>query len=134
MTDLRDGLEHEIRRHRLPSDALERVAEHKRRRQRNRRLASGLVALVVAGAGIGGGLYAVRSTGPGAPGAPPGRTTLSPVAPSPVESPSQPAAPAVSTIPFVSGPIQFVDANRGWMAGAAGEILSTNDGGHAWTA
>ena len=54
MNDLRDQLEHAGDRFRLPPGALQRMHGRRVRRQRNRRVLSGIVAVAVAGAGIWG--------------------------------------------------------------------------------
>lgn len=59
-----------------PEPAMERLALRRDRRRRNRRIASTMVALAVAGGGIGGAVYGMsalvdgRPTAPGAPAAP----------------------------------------------------------------
>jgi photosystem II stability/assembly factor-like uncharacterized protein len=121
MTDnFRDMLESERRRYRMPDGswgALERRRDQKRR---NRRVASGVVALLIAAAGLGGVLVAFRDSGRPKPGE----------SPSPSQTPT--GEPSIGSVASVSGPIQFVDSLHGWMVGANGEILATVDGGGAW--
>jgi len=120
MTDnFRDMLESERRRYRMPDGSFDALERRRDRKRRNRKVASGVVALLIAAAGLGGALVAFRDSGQPKPGVSPGPSQ------SPTTSPVGAAAP-------VSGPIQFVDSLHGWMIGADGEILTTVDGGGAW--
>jgi photosystem II stability/assembly factor-like uncharacterized protein len=128
MGDLRDALERERRRHRMPDGSMEALERRRERRNRNRRVGTAFLALAIAGAGIGAAVVALNGTGEDV--APVGTPTPSITAP--VETPtSGPVAPDAVSVP--SGPIQFIDSLTGWMAGAHGEILATSDGGMTWT-
>ena len=117
MSDYRDLLEQERRRFRMPHGSMQDLERRRDRRRRNRRVASGIVALIIAAAGIGAGLYALRPTG-----------SIKPVvSPTPSVVP-----PGSQTLPAPSGPIQFVDAKTGWAVGPNAEILATVDGGKTW--
>lgn len=83
MPDLHDSLENEARRVRSEPGALGAVLERAGRRRRTRRIASGVLALAVAGGGIGLAYAAFRPTRDLRPGGPlPGPTTS--VSPDPV--------------------------------------------------
>jgi DNA-binding beta-propeller fold protein YncE len=60
MTEFREVLQREAERFDLPPGALDRLHRKQRRRQRNRRMVSGAVALIVA---LGGTLLAIRAFG-----------------------------------------------------------------------
>jgi len=117
----------------MSGDSFQDLEKRRDRKRRNRRLASGLVALVIAAAGVGGGLYAFRPTRSASPvdtpipSVVPTTPTLGPTPTSP-----SPTPPVQELAGQVSGPIQFVDDQRGWMVDADGQILATTDGGHAW--
>jgi photosystem II stability/assembly factor-like uncharacterized protein len=121
MSEFRDLLDQERRRHRMTDGSFRDLERRRDRKRRNRRLGSGFLALVIAGAGIGAGLYAFRPTGSAQPVDSP--------------SPSQTATPPVtgSAVLSPSGPLQFVDDQRGWMIDARGQILATGDAGRTWT-
>lgn len=127
MSEFRDLLERERQRFTFPEGSVTDLERRRERKRRNRRVASALVALIVAAAGVGGGLYAVRMTGTTKP-ANPGPTLTAPASPGPSVTPPIEAVGA----PRISGPIQFVDDQRGWMVDALGQILATRDGGHTW--
>jgi photosystem II stability/assembly factor-like uncharacterized protein len=139
MGDYRDDLRREVERHRLPEGTFERLSKRRDRRRRNRQVGTALLAVVVAAAGSFGLYRAFGGTGePGGEPSitpsfvPPTVTTPGPSEPSP--SPSVTPTPSVRALaPAVSGPIQFVDADHGWMVGADGGIEATGDGGHTWT-
>ncbi len=63
MADLRDLLEMKRRQAVPPPDALEGLATLRRRRHRNRRVAAGLTAILIAAAGIGGTFAALDLSG-----------------------------------------------------------------------
>jgi photosystem II stability/assembly factor-like uncharacterized protein len=132
MSDFKERLEQERRRFAMSGDSFRDLERRRDRMRRNRRLASGLVALVIAAAGVGGGLYAFRSTGSvpvvDSPTPPVGRTTPPP-GPTPT-SPS-PAPPVTEAVSSPSGPVQFIDDQHGWLV-YNGEILTTSDGGASW--
>jgi photosystem II stability/assembly factor-like uncharacterized protein len=118
MSDYRDLLERERRRFRMPHGSMEGLERRRDRKRRNRRIASGIVALVIAAAGLGAGLYALRPAGNDKPV----------VTPTPTVAP-----PSAHRVLAPSGPIQFVDAKTGWAVGPNGEILATVDGGKTWS-
>jgi photosystem II stability/assembly factor-like uncharacterized protein len=118
MSDYRDLLERERRRFRMPHGSMEELERRRDRKRRNRRIASGIVALVIAAAGLGAGFYALRPAGNAKPV----------VTPTPTVAP-----PSAHGLLAPSGPIQFVDAETGWAVGPNGEILATVDGGKTWS-
>jgi hypothetical protein len=61
MPELRDLLERRASRYEPPPDLFDRVLDRRRRRDRNRRVGTALVALAVAAAGIGGLVRAFSS-------------------------------------------------------------------------
>jgi photosystem II stability/assembly factor-like uncharacterized protein len=137
MSDFRNRLEQERRRFAMRGDSFQDLEKRRQRKHRNRRLASGLVALLIAGAGVGGGLYAFRPTsqeklghsptpsvGPSVPSA----------SPSPAETTPSPTPPIENlAAPPVAGAIEFVDDQRGWRVDPEdGRIFATTDGGHTW--
>jgi outer membrane protein assembly factor BamB len=63
MSDVKRALELESERHELAPGLLERVYRHRGRRQLKRRIATGLVALVVTGVGVGGAVVLLRGLG-----------------------------------------------------------------------
>jgi photosystem II stability/assembly factor-like uncharacterized protein len=121
MSDYRELLEQERRKHAMRDGSVEGLERRRNRKRRNGQIVAGIVALLIAAAGIGSGVYAFRSsTGP----KPAGRTptpTPSPASSSDLTAPSRP-----------SGPIQFVDEMHGW-AVIQGHILATSDGGKSWS-
>jgi photosystem II stability/assembly factor-like uncharacterized protein len=132
MSDLRDLLEQERRRFAMPGDPFRELERRRDRKRRNRRIASGLVALVIAVVGVGGGLYAFRTGDSVEPATSPS-ASIGPPAPSPSETGPSPAPPVGNlAVPPVSGPIQFIDAQHGWMVDGEGQILATTDAGHTW--
>jgi photosystem II stability/assembly factor-like uncharacterized protein len=93
-------------------------------------MVAGVLALLIAAAGVGGGLYAFRSASGPKPivGNEPSPTPTPTATPTPTPTPGGgQAGPSA-----VSGPIQFLDDQRGWMVDADGQILATADGGHTW--
>src|SRR5436190_8154130 len=128
MSDFKDRLEEERRRFAMSGDSFQDLERRRDRKRRNRRLASGVVALLIAAAGVGGGLYAFRPTRSASPADSPtasaGPTTLGP-GPTPT-SPS-PAPPVAQAVSVPSGPIQFIDLQHGW-AVFDGQVESTSDG------
>jgi hypothetical protein len=56
MSDIRELLERERRRFDMPDDGFDRLLLRRARQQRRRRREAGIVALVVALVGVGGGL------------------------------------------------------------------------------
>src|SRR5438552_2967973 len=133
MSDFKDRLEQERRRFAMSGDSFQDLERRRDRKRRNRRLASGLVALVIAAAGVGGGLYAFRPTRSASPVDTPTPSVV-PTTPTPGPTPTSPSPtpPVQELAGQVSGPIQFVDDQRGWMVDADGQILATGDGGHTW--
>jgi hypothetical protein len=120
MSDYRDLLERERRRHTMPDGSLEGLQRRRDRKRRNSQIAVGILALLIAAAGVGGGLFALqRSTGP----KPAGQT--------PTPTPTPAAGGQVGPSP-VSGPIQFIDEQQGWMV-FRGRIFVTAEGGRSWT-
>jgi photosystem II stability/assembly factor-like uncharacterized protein len=134
MSDFKERLEQERRRFAMSGDSFQDLERRRDRKRRNRRLASGLVGLLIAAAGVGGGLYAFRSTGSthviDSPTPSVGPTTP---APSPTPTTTQsPVPPVTEGVSLPSGPIQFIDDQHGWMVDSEGQILATSDGGHTW--
>jgi hypothetical protein len=132
MSDFKERLEQERRRFAMSGDSLQDLERRRDRKRRNRRLASGLVGLLIAVAGVGGGLYAFRSTGSAhvvdSATPPVGRTTP---APGPTPTTPSPAPPVTEAVSHPSGPIQFIDDQHGW-AVFNGQLESTSDGGNEW--
>jgi photosystem II stability/assembly factor-like uncharacterized protein len=135
MSDIRDALERERRRHTFPEGTVDDVMRRRDRHQRNRRLGSAVAALAIAVAGIGGGLYAFRSVG-SEPVASPQPTGSRP---SPAPSGSGPTVtpPAGEIMIQPSGPLQFVDDQHGWAVVAtnlfeSGQLFRTMDAGTTW--
>lgn len=136
MPELKELLERERDRLRLPPGSLEALRRRRHRRRRARQLGSGLLALAVAAAGAWGA-YAAFGRGPARPA-----VTL-PTAPTPTASPSvtpSPTPPATTAPPPAgaalpgrpAGPLWFVDEDRGW-AVVAGDVFATDDGGSSWS-
>lgn len=100
--------------------SLRELDRRRNRKRRNRQIVAGVVALVIAAAGVGGGLFALRSSKAPRPG---GQTPT----PTPTVAPGSQAGPSA-----VSGPIQFIDAQHGWMVDGDGQILATANGGQTW--
>jgi photosystem II stability/assembly factor-like uncharacterized protein len=100
--------------------SLEGLERRRNRKRRNGQIVAGVLALLIAAAGVGGGLYAFRTSTGGKPGD--RSPTPSHTAPPGLES----GAPSP-----VSGPLQFIDEQHGWAA-FAGRILATSDGGKTW--
>lgn len=123
MSEFRDLLEQERRRHTMSHGSFEDLYRRRDRKRRNRRIAAGLVALVIAAVGVGGGLYAFRPTG----------STKPAISPSPSTTPPSPAPPVAGlAAPPISGTIEFIDDQQGWMVDGNGQILVTADGGRTW--
>jgi photosystem II stability/assembly factor-like uncharacterized protein len=120
--DFRDRLESERRKYRMTEDSFGALERRRDRKRRNRRVGSGLVALVIAAAGGVGAFAAFRGSGSVNVGQSPTPTSVSPTV-----SPTRPQA-----VMPVSSALQFVDAAHGWMVGSNGEILATTDGGRSW--
>jgi hypothetical protein len=120
--DFRSRLESERRKFRMTEDSFDALERRRDRKRRNRRVASGLVALVIAAAGGVGAFAAFRGSGAIKVGQSPSPTSVSPTV-----SPTPPQA-----VMPVSSALQFVDSEHGWMVGANGEILATTDGGRSW--
>ena len=119
MSDLREALERERRRFRMPEGSGDDLERRRDARRRNARVLSGVVALAVAGVGAVGVFIAFRDTDP------PFRPAISP--PVATESPKR-----TILSPTPSSKLQFLDSNLGWMA-IGRELLVTRDGGRTWT-
>lgn len=121
MSDLKELLERERQRFAMRDGTLEGLERRRNRKRRNGQIVAGVLALLIAAAGVGGGLFALRrSTGP-RPGGQTPTPTARPAPGGPEGAPSQ-----------VSGPIQFVDDMHGW-AVINGRIQATSDGGKTWS-
>jgi photosystem II stability/assembly factor-like uncharacterized protein len=120
MSDHRDQLERERRKHAMRDGTLEGLQRRRDRKHRNAQILAGIVALLIAAAGIGGGLFALR----GAEKVPPAHN--------PTPSPRTVPSPRSAAPSRPSGPIQFVDAEHGWVVDGKGQILATSDGGRTW--
>jgi photosystem II stability/assembly factor-like uncharacterized protein len=136
MSDDRDRLEQERRRFVMGHDSFQDLERRRDRQRRNRRLTSGVVALMIAVVGVGAAVYALRPTDGASPGNPSPSTNPSVSSPGPTPTSPQnttPAPPQADAVAAPSGPIQFVDDVRGWMVDPKdGRILVTTDGGHSW--
>jgi photosystem II stability/assembly factor-like uncharacterized protein len=129
MSDYRDLLEQERRRHAMRDGTVRGLERRRNRKRRNGQIVAGIVALLIAAAGVGGGLYAFRAASGVKPGVNPNPSSSPSVAPTPSETgPVDQGAPPAS----VSGPLQFVDDQHGWMVDGDGQILATVDGGKNW--
>ncbi len=112
MSDLRSMLERERRKFRMGGTPIEDLERRRDTRRRNRRVASGVVAIAVAAVGAFAAFAAFDSAG----------------GPRPGETP-----PMVGKrVPPPSSKLQFVDGKHGWMA-VGHQIVSTSDGGRTWT-
>jgi photosystem II stability/assembly factor-like uncharacterized protein len=119
MSDYRDQLDRERRKFAMRDGTLDGLQRRRDRKRRNGQIMAGIVALLIAAAGIGGGLFALRDAG------------KVPPAHQPTQSPSGPSSgPTAPSRP--SGPIQFVDAEHGWVVDEKGQIRATSDGGRTW--
>src|SRR6266542_499247 len=128
MSDFQDLLEQERRKHSMRDGSIEGLERRRNRKRRDGQILAGVLALLLASAGIGGGLWALRSSTSLKPANSPSPTPCPPGAPCPSPTPGGlPAGPSP-----VSGPIQFVDEDRGWMVDPDGQILATTDGGQTW--
>lgn len=116
----------------MSGDSFQDLERRRDRKRRNRRLASGLVALVIAAAGVGGGLYAFRPTRTASPLESP-TPSVGPSTPAPGPTPTSPspAPPVTQAVSVPSGPVQFIDQQHGWAA-FNGQLESTMDGGTEW--
>jgi photosystem II stability/assembly factor-like uncharacterized protein len=121
MSDYRELLEQERRKHAMRDGSVEGLERRRNRKRRNGQIVAGIVALVIAAAGVGGGLYAFRSSAGPKPAGQTPTPTPSPVPGSEFAAPSRP-----------SGPIQFVDDTHGWAVNK-GRIYATSDGGKRWS-
>jgi len=72
MTDFREDLERKSQRFELDPGALDRLFERRRRKQRDRRIAAGVLGLVVAVVTTAGLVYAFQQIGPRVPASPSG--------------------------------------------------------------
>jgi hypothetical protein len=123
MSDYRDQLEQERRRHRMGNDSFDRLAGRRDRKRRNRMIVSGVLALFIAGAGATGAVLAFRGTG--AAPRPASTSTPSPetsTSPSPTGETS--VTPPRLAPPSPSGPIQAASDGDYWYVGANGEIIA----------
>jgi hypothetical protein len=119
MSDYRDRLEQERRRFTMPEGSLRSLEQRRDRKRRNRQFAAGLLALLIA-AGVGGGLFALRtSRGP------------KPAVQTPTPTPTPAPGGQVGGSP-VSGPIQFIDEMHGWVV-VRNQIFATSNGGRNWS-
>jgi photosystem II stability/assembly factor-like uncharacterized protein len=114
MSDLRDALERERRRFKMPDESREDLEHRRDTRRRNRRIASGVVAFAVAAVGTFAAFAAFRETE---------RRPRPAVSPPLVVS---------DRVPPPSSTVQFVDSNHGWIA-LNDLVLVTRDGGRTWT-
>jgi|SRR6266542_5948464 len=121
MSDFQDLLEQERRKHSMRDGSIEGLERRRNRKRRNAQIAAGVLALLIAAAGLGGGLFALRSSTAPRPGGQSPTPTPTPAPSGGEAGPSQ-----------VSGPVQFIDDQHGWLVGANGQILATTDGGHTW--
>lgn len=121
MSDYRDLLEQERRRHAMRDVSLQGLRRRRDRKHRNGQILAGVLALLIAAAGVGGGLYAFRASSGVKPNLPGPSATPTPAPTGEHAGPSP-----------VSGPIQFLDELHGWMVDAAGQILASGDGGQTW--
>src|SRR6266511_4140424 len=129
MSDYRDLLDKERRRFAMRDGSLEGLEQRWNRKRRNARIAAGVLALLIAAAGVGGGLYAFRSSSGLKPGVSPSFSPPPSIGPAPSETPGV----VSGRLSPPSGPIQFVDAQTGWAVGPSGEILFSTDAGRTWT-
>lgn len=118
MSDYRDQLERERRKFVMRDGTLESLRRRRDRKRRNGQIVAGIVALLIAAAGIGGGLFALRGSEKLPPAHQPTPTT-------------GPAGGSVGVSP-VSAPLQFVDDQHGWVVDEQGHIQATRDGGQTW--
>jgi photosystem II stability/assembly factor-like uncharacterized protein len=132
MNEYRDLLEQERRRHAMRDGTVRGLERRRNRKRRNGQIVAGIVALLIAAAGVGGGLYAFRSSAARKPivGHTPTPSPTTSLRPSPTPSPVP--GTQVAAASRVSGPLQFVDDRQGW-AVVEGHILVTSDGGKTWT-
>src|SRR5712691_7604942 len=98
MSDLRNELDREVRRHKLPDGTLDRIAGRRDRRRRNRRAGTVAIALIVAALGSFGLIRAFGNAERPRPG----------VTPTPTPS-SRPPQPGPLGLTAPAGPIQFLD-------------------------
>jgi hypothetical protein len=123
MSDYRDLLEQERRKHVMRDGTVEGLERRRNRKRQNGQILAGAVALLIAAAGVGGGLYAFRGSE--------GRPAVSPSI-TPSVRPSIPTSSPRLTSPPVSGPIQFIDDQHRWIVDGADQILATADRGRSW--
>jgi photosystem II stability/assembly factor-like uncharacterized protein len=119
MSDYRDQLERERRKYAMRDGTLEGLQRRRDRKRRNGQIAAGVIALLIAAAGIGGGLFALRSA------------EKVPPAHNPTPSPTTGLGGQVGGSP-PSAPLQFVDDRHGWVV-VAGRIEATANGGTSWS-
>jgi photosystem II stability/assembly factor-like uncharacterized protein len=120
MSDYRDPLERERRKYAMRDGTMEGLQRRRDRKRRNGQIVAGIVALLIAAAGIGGGVFALR-----------GGTKLPP-AHQPTPTPTAVPGGGETGPSPVSGPLQFIDSQHGW-AVVNGVIEGTSDGGTSWT-
>jgi photosystem II stability/assembly factor-like uncharacterized protein len=134
MSEFKDGLEQERRRFAMGGDSMRDLERRRDRKRRNRRFASGVVGLLIAVAGVGGGLYAFRPSRTAQPivsPTPSGGPSIPTPGPSPTETTPSPTPPVIVLAGQVSGPLQFIDDQHGW-AVVNGKVLVTSDSGRTW--
>jgi hypothetical protein len=125
----RELLEQERRRFRMADDSYERLGRRRDRKRRNRMIASGVLALVIAAAGGTGAVLAFRDTGgQPRPGASSPRPNPSPSVPAPTPT-SSPGTSARAFPSQPSAPIQAVAKDDVWYVQPDGTLA--HDTGNA---
>src|SRR2546422_4818387 len=99
--DFRNRLESERRRFRMSDDSFDALERRRDRKRRNRRIASGVVALLIAAAGSIGAFAAFRGSGSVTPGHSPTPSTSSGTSVSPTPPQVAAVAPPSSALQFV---------------------------------
>src|SRR6266516_6850181 len=125
MSDYREQLEQERRRHRMPDDSYRRLEQRRDRKRRNRMITSGVLALVVAAAGGTGAVLAFRGAGtaPRPASSPTGGATSVP-SPSATAVAPNPSVGLVAEGVSVAGAIQFINPDHGRIVSPTGQIMA----------